>query len=374
MYAKLVEALGLGTHLYADDTQLYGHCFPPYSVELASRVQTSYWHQSTNGCPRTGSLSITSKTQFIWLGTKHSLAIERYRSPFQSIIHPWPNLSSVKIPWFHHWPRTLHEKSYYWKHLPVVLLPAVDKYVQFLAFTYTNCHPNLVPCFRLHTHSDFRKQQSSMGSERVPPVTDLPSIGPRNNLNARLILKIGKYDPISSNNYYGTSIGFAIRFRVHVQAQFHHEFNCLQLVEHRSTCPSSAIIREWHSSSSAQPSVRHRQAPMLLVPRFRKERSGRKGMSPFPHHSYGICFLSISRLHRTAEHQLFRRRLKTYYMQQSLLRPPEDLCHQCELYYYYYYYYIHQYYMWYIIHQLTYQISYMIVYYDWSMIYTIYHT
>ena len=35
--AKLVEALGLGAHLYTDDNQLYGHCSPSNSFELASR-------------------------------------------------------------------------------------------------------------------------------------------------------------------------------------------------------------------------------------------------------------------------------------------------------------------------------------------------
>ena len=36
--ARLVEALGHGAQLYADDTQLYGHCSPANSFELASRV------------------------------------------------------------------------------------------------------------------------------------------------------------------------------------------------------------------------------------------------------------------------------------------------------------------------------------------------
>ena len=36
--ARIVEALDLGAHLYADDTQLYGHCPPANSFELASRV------------------------------------------------------------------------------------------------------------------------------------------------------------------------------------------------------------------------------------------------------------------------------------------------------------------------------------------------
>ena len=34
--ARFVQTLGLGAHLYADDTQLYGHCSPANSFELAS--------------------------------------------------------------------------------------------------------------------------------------------------------------------------------------------------------------------------------------------------------------------------------------------------------------------------------------------------
>ena len=83
--AKLVEALGLGAHLYADDTQLYGHCSPSNSFELASRVLRAI--DSIHEWMSSNRLSLnTGKTQFIWLDTKHSLATlqERYRSAFQS--------------------------------------------------------------------------------------------------------------------------------------------------------------------------------------------------------------------------------------------------------------------------------------------------
>ena len=61
--AKLVEALGLGAHLYANDTQLYGHCSPANSFELASRVLRAFelLTQFTSGCPRTGSLSTQAR-------------------------------------------------------------------------------------------------------------------------------------------------------------------------------------------------------------------------------------------------------------------------------------------------------------------------
>ena len=69
--AELVEALGLGTHLYADDTQLYGHCSPSNSVEFASRVLIDSIHEWMSS----NRLSLnTDKTQYIWLGTTHSLA------------------------------------------------------------------------------------------------------------------------------------------------------------------------------------------------------------------------------------------------------------------------------------------------------------
>ena len=82
----------------------------------------------------------------------------------------------------------------------------------------------------------------------------------------------------------------------------------------------------------------------LLVPRYRKEPYGRGGFSVSSPQLCNLFPANIRLLHN--EHQLSRKRLKTHYMQQSMLRHWGSmstvwslLCQQCDLYYYYYYYY-----------------------------------
>ena len=92
--ARLVEALGLGTHLYADDTQLYGHCSPANSFELASQVLRAI--DSIHEWMSSNRLSLnTGKTQFIWLGTKHSLA-KRETDRLFSLLLSLTELTSVR--------------------------------------------------------------------------------------------------------------------------------------------------------------------------------------------------------------------------------------------------------------------------------------
>ena len=80
--AKLVKALGLDAHLHADDTQLYGHCSPSYSFELASRV-FELLTQFTSGCPQTGSLSTLAKHNSFGLVYEAQSCQDRYRSALQ---------------------------------------------------------------------------------------------------------------------------------------------------------------------------------------------------------------------------------------------------------------------------------------------------
>ena len=92
--ARRGEALDLGAHLYADDTQLYGHCSLANSFELASRVLRAI--DSIHEWMSSNWLSLNrGKTQFIWLGTKHSLA-KRDTDRLFSLLPSLTELSSMR--------------------------------------------------------------------------------------------------------------------------------------------------------------------------------------------------------------------------------------------------------------------------------------
>ena len=160
--ARLVEALGLGAHLYADDTQLYGHCSPANSFELASRVLRAI--DSIHEWMSSNQLSLnTGKTQFIWLGTKHSLA-KRETDRLFSLLPSLTELTSVRNLGFII-DQEDHEGPYH-QTLPVVLLPASSN-THGSTLTYIISHPNFGPC--LHLHASRFLQQPSLWDKCLPP-------------------------------------------------------------------------------------------------------------------------------------------------------------------------------------------------------------
>ena len=226
---------------------------------------------------------------------------------FPVYIHPWLNL--------HPWGTLVSSltKNSPWKIIlpnsPSRVITSSVKYVQF------GIHLHKLPSKPWSTpssaHASILQTASSMGQARTS-IDRLP-VGPQlcctfdpQNRQIRSDLVCNSTGPPLASN-------FPISFPCPFQAQFHHE----QLPGWSSTgvLDWALPFREWHSSE-AQPSVHHPRSS-FLVPRFRKERSGRRGFSVSSPQLWNLLPVDI-RLHHN-EHQLFRRRLKTHYMQQSLL-------------------------------------------------------
>ena len=116
---KLVEAHGLGAHLYADDTQLYGHCSP--SNSLSWRLEFfELLIQLTRGCPQIGTLSTQaiytihlawselSTGHFSWTPTRpdsperwpdptRPAITDRKSDPTRPAARPFPNMYSLQL-------------------------------------------------------------------------------------------------------------------------------------------------------------------------------------------------------------------------------------------------------------------------------------
>ena len=110
------------------------------------------------------------------------------------------------------------------------------------------------------------------------------------NSSARLILKLGKYDPISAairRDLHWLPIQARIRFKMNVITR-----NCLvgQAPEYLAELcrPINEVPARRNLRSAAQ--------VQLLVPRFRKERTGRRGFPSHPHNC-GTYFQSTFELY-----------------------------------------------------------------------------
>ena len=130
------------------------------------------------------------------------------------------------------------------------------------------------------------------------------------NSSARLILKLGKYDPISAairRDLHWLPIQARIRFKMNVITR-----NCLvgQAPEYLAELcrPINEVPARCNLRSAAQ--------VQLLVPRFRKERTGRRGFSISSPQLWNSLPVDIRILYE--EPHLFRKRLKTHLMQQFI--------------------------------------------------------
>ena len=298
---KLVESFGLRAHLYADDTQLYGYCCPSTSAELSTKVLQAI--DSIHAWMSSNRLSLnTGKTQFIWFGTRAGLAkrdMHQLSSQSPSLVE----LTTVKNLGF-----TLDQELTMKDHVSKLCQSCYFQLRQIRTIRHS-LSPSAIRtlvhafiCSRIDFSNRLLYGTSAYLLDRLQSVL---------NSSARLILKIGKYDPIST----------AVRRDLHwlpIQARIQLKLNVI--TRNFLVGQAPAYLTELCHSINEIPARRNLQSAtqvQLLVPRFRKERSGRRGFSISSPQLWNLLPADIRLLYK--EPQLFRKRLKTHYMQQSIL-------------------------------------------------------
>ena len=289
---KLVESFGLRAHLYADDTQLYRYCRPSTSAELAIDRQStrSTWMSSNRLSLNTG------KTQFIWFGlAKRDMHQLSSQSP--SLVELSKNLGFTldqELTMKDHVSKLCQSCYFQLRQIRTIRHSLSPSAIRTMVDAFI--------CSRIDFSNSRLYGTSAYLLDRLQSVL---------NSSARLILKIRKYDPISTafrRNLHWLPIQARIQFKLNVITR-----NCL-------VGQAPIYLTELCHSINEIPARRNLRSAtqvQLLVPRFRKERSGRRGFSISSPQLWNLLPADIRLLYK--EPQLFRKRLKTHYMQQSIL-------------------------------------------------------
>ena len=210
-----------------------------------------------------------------------------------------PTLQSISFPgWtyhcqesrFHTWPGTHHEGSRFQVVSIVLLSAAPNSYNP--ALTISIRHSNFDACFHLFTHRLL--QQPPLRDEHVSSWSS--SVGPE--FLSAPDSENQEYDPISTavrRDLHWLPIQARIQFKLNVITR-----NCL-------VGQAPAYLTELCHSINEIPARRNLRSAtqvQLLVPRFRKERSGRRGFSissPQLWTYFQLTFDSYTRSHNFSE-------------------------------------------------------------------------
>ena len=197
-----------GQQLHVIGIQVVSHCSPSNSLELVSRVLRAI--DSIHEWMSSNRLSLnTGKPQFIWLGTKHSLA-KRDTDRLSSLLPSLTELTSVRNLGF-----IIDQELNMKDHITKLCQSFYYRLRQIRtvrhSLTSSSAIQTLVHAF-VCTRVDF--SNSLLCGTSTYLLDRLQSVL---NSSARLILKIGKYDPISAairRDLHWLPIQYRIQFKL----------------------------------------------------------------------------------------------------------------------------------------------------------------
>jgi hypothetical protein len=293
--SRIVEQLGFGVHLYADDVQLYVSGNALASSDLASRALQAI--DSVRAWMSSNRLRLNpSKTQFIWLGTRQQLA-KQDAPHLSTILTPSEMVVNLGL--------RLDPELTLCDHVTKLSQTCFFHLRRLRAVRYSLTSDALLTLVHSFVCNRVDYCNSALFGVGTSIVNRLQSIL---NSAARLILRIPKFDHISS----------AIRNELHwLPVRRRIDYKLCMMVRNSLTGSAPAYLAELcvpSSSRSGRQHLRSANRGDLLIPLFRTE-YGRRGFSVAGPQLWNSLPPNIRQLLNKPE--LFKKSLKTFFFGSS---------------------------------------------------------